>query len=364
MPDNLDKENCRGMDTPSKDDQNAMGKESMDAPEAVATKEDVKMAAEEEKASANKDAPDKEQAESLEEPAEGDKSVTPQPAEASESLEVIESHDVENDDDDDDDDDDEEEAMEAVLENDEEEDTDTKDDSADKDNETKDVEEPSSLPTRPIKRARTAYFIFADENRAAVQKAHPGGGVAVVGRALGQQWASLSADEKAVYQQKAAAERAAVAKAVAAAGDLPIPAAQPQLDPNTLVFPLARMRKITKLDPDVNNINKEALALITKATELALAHLGTEAVKVASIQNRRKLLPEDVVLVAQTRGAYGFLKEDLQDLVAVQQQQQQEAATAAGSKRKAADDAAASQSNKLTSYFSVKKSGDGSGGDQ
>lgn len=180
---------------------------------------------------------------------------------------------------------------------------------------------------------------------------HTGGGVTIIAKALGQLWATLPAEEKQVYQLRAAEERTRVQaelQARQAAGLLPeVPeaaAAMPQ-DPAALIFPLNRMRKICKLDPEVRGLSKEALALVTKAAELALAKLGTESVRVAQMQNRRKLLPEDVVMVCQTRSAFFFLKEDLADLVAAT------VPTTAATKKKTN---LPSQANKLTSYFTAK----------
>jgi histone H3/H4 len=166
---------------------------------------------------------------------------------------------------------------------------------------------------------------------------------------LGQLWATLPAEEKQVYQQRAAEERSRVqvelqARQAAGLPEAPSAAAMPQ-DPAALIFPLNRMRKICKLDPDVRGLSKEALALVTKAAELALAKLGTESVRVAQMQNRRKLLPEDVVMVCQTRSAFSFLKEDLADVVAAT------LPTAAVTKKKTN---LPSQANKLTSYFTSK----------
>ena len=96
--------------------------------------------------------------------------------------------------------------------------------------------------------------------------------------------------------------------------DLGFPSTSAQ-DLNTLIFPLARLRKITKLDPDVKGVSKEALLLITKCAEMVTAKLGQESVKVAQLQNRRKLLPEDVAQVCATREQFLFLREDVKDLL-------------------------------------------------
>ena len=65
-------------------------------------------------------------------------------------------------------------------------------------------------------------------------------------------------------------------------------------DSITTTLPVARIRKICKLDPEVKGFCKEAILLIIKCAELATIKLGKETVTVAQLQNRRKLLPEHV----------------------------------------------------------------------
>ena len=219
------------------------------------------------------------------------------------------------------------------------------------------VETTVEVPKRPVKRARTAYFVFADERRPEVQKQHVGEGVAAIGRALGQLWSTLTDEEKQVYQQKAAAERERVARDLEAwnkaHGDKPsvdevfknCSAAAPH-DPSALGYPSARVRKICKLDPEVRGLSKEALLLVTKAAELTTVKLGIESVRVAQIQNRRKLLPEDVAMVCRTRDQFAFLKQDVLDLVREQQQQQQD-----GKKTNNKGNKQTITSNPITSYF-------------
>jgi len=147
--------------------------------------------------------------------------------------------------------------------------------------------------------------------------------VAVVARELGQIWANLPAEEKEVFQEKAALEREHVAQQLQKLKDAGIDlstlsgAAQPNesANSNALQYPVVKIRKICKLDPEVKNINKEALALVTKCAELMTGKLGIEAVRVAQIQNRRKLLPEDIAQVCETREQFLFLQDDVKDFV-------------------------------------------------
>jgi DNA-directed RNA polymerase I subunit RPA43 len=184
----------------------------------------------------------------------------------------------------------------------------------------------------------------------------------VVARALGQIWGAMSDDEKLPYQQTAAAEREQVLAAMeawkAAGGVVDDPdsshakaAAEGALD-----YPVARIRKICKLDPDVKGLSKEALLMVTKAAELLTAKLGKECVKSAAIQNRRKLLPDDVAQVCSAREQFLFLREDIQDL---HKQQVDDAAQTKTTKVKSSSGttgsskqvAAAKNTRPLTSFF-------------
>jgi DNA-directed RNA polymerase I subunit RPA43 len=173
----------------------------------------------------------------------------------------------------------------------------------------------------------------------------------------------MTAEEKAVYTEKAALEREEVAQQIAkleAAGiDLStLPGAAKSNDAahsDGLIFPLTRMRKIVKLDPEVKNLSKEALLLVTKCTELMTSKLGMECVRVAQIQNRRGLLAEDVANVTQTREQFLFLKDDVKDLVREQLAQQPPHKAKKDHGMSKAATAAAANSKPLTAYFSAAK---------
>lgn len=180
------------------------------------------------------------------------------------------------------------------------------------------------------------------------------GGAPAIAKALGQLWATLPDSEKQVYQQKAAAEREQVSQAMeawkAAGGTVPdVPSPASMSHDGGVAFPLNRIRKICKLDPEVRTLSKEALLLVTKAAELALVQVAKETVKVAQIQNRRKLLPEDLVQVCSVRDQFQFLREDIQDL---HRKQQKEAAQTKAVNKKEVKVA----SKPLTDFFASKSS--------
>lgn len=225
---------------------------------------------------------------------------------------------------------------------------------------------------RPLKRARTAYFIFADQVRPSIQKEHPGEGVASQAKKIGAKWQSLSGDEKEAFRALATKEKERIAAELEAyleqqqqqhGGTDAFPDHDDDANGNNnnngngndlLVFPVARIRKIAKLDPEVKTLSKEALHLVVRSAELVLAKLGRESVKVARLQNRRTLLPDDVAHVCAHREAFRFLKDDISDLKKQQQRQQQSeqgGGGGGGNKKEAAKLAAASGSKPLTSYF-------------
>lgn len=126
---------------------------------------------------------------------------------------------------------------------------------------------------------------------------------------------------------------------------------------------MARIKKIAKLDPEVRGISKDALLLITKCAELATSKLGTESVRVARAQNRRKLLPEDVAQVCSTREQFIFLKDDIKDLVREMlpaKTDKNDQGKAAAQNRAEANIEAAAGTKRLASYFGGDVDGEGS----
>lgn len=196
---------------------------------------------------------------------------------------------------------------------------------------------------------------------------HRGEPVGVIAKKMGEMWKSLPPEEKQVYQDAAAKEKeehARTREAMREAGLLPDPAsgtggtgggggAAPP--PGQLLFPVARIRKICKLDPEVRGLSREGVHLITRAAELFTERLGLQAVQYASLHNRRKVLMEDVAEVCSNKEHFLFLNEDLRAMVT-----DYKAEVAAGKEKSAAEakaretaegQAGGSGSKPLTSYF-------------
>ncbi|KAJ9176196.1 hypothetical protein P3X46_011535 [Hevea brasiliensis] len=65
-------------------------------------------------------------------------------------------------------------------------------------------------------------------------------------------------------------------------------------------FPTGRVKRIVKLDKDINKINSDALLLVSRSTELFLQFLSEKSAEVA-IEKKRKIVKLDHIRVAVKR---------------------------------------------------------------
>jgi len=82
----------------------------------------------------------------------------------------------------------------------------------------------------------------------------------------------------------------------------------PRLTHFPQVIPLARVKKICKLDPEVKSLSKEATALIGKAAEGFVQHLARQTLATASA--KRTLRPSDIAHCVQHRADFAWLRAD------------------------------------------------------
>lgn len=232
---------------------------------------------------------------------------------------------------------------------------------ADNDNNNNSDADLLPLPTLPLKRARTAYFIFAQDKREELKQKYQGEGVAAISKATGELWKALQQKEKEGYEGQAAQEREKYMKDKQRLIDAGVwPESNSggndagEYDEDAILFPIGRIRKICKLDGDVKGMSKEATLLIAKATELFASKLGSEVVTMAQMSNRRKLLPDDVVEVCSVKERFMFLKDDLQDLIheqkEIQKEKENEKASSGKSDKSGGGEGKAASSS-LLSYF-------------
>ena len=186
-----------------------------------------------------------------------------------------------------------------------------------------------------IPKKRTGYFIFLEHCRKELKEQQesipaseaPRISVAQQSKDFGEKWRNLTDLEKKSYVDTAGEEKAAylahINEIKSLGGVVPGSGSSSGLasaggeggqntgDEKDLAIPVARTRKIVSLDDEVGHVSKEAVVLLTKATEEFVKWLGKESESVASVQNRRKLVPNDIVDVCSTREVASFLREDM-----------------------------------------------------
>jgi DNA-directed RNA polymerase I subunit RPA43 len=234
---------------------------------------------------------------------------------------------------------------------------------------------PTRTISKPPKRGRTAYFIFMSYTRPKVQSENEGKSIGTIAKIMGLLWKDLDPVAKQVYIDKAKKEKEQYVEDRKLYleqhpedklnnADASSQKNEKNKDPLSLTYPVARIRKISRLDPEVKGLSKEALLAITKAAELFTEKFGNETHSMAQMQKRRKILNQDLIDVVSLKEPFFFLKEDLLDLVKLQQQKPQEEQEhgkvgAAGKKKikgglseKAAK--AVANTRPMTSFFKAK----------
>jgi len=77
-----------------------------------------------------------------------------------------------------------------------------------------------------------------------------------------------------------------------------------------LVLPLARVKKVAKMDPDVKNIAKDATLALTKATELFISFLAIRCAQTASLRGAKSMREGDFIHMVHSHKALAFLRDD------------------------------------------------------
>lgn len=93
-------------------------------------------------------------------------------------------------------------------------------------------------------------------------------------------------------------------------GDAPTPeeSAWNQVKGTSIAFPMARVKKIIKADPDVRTVNKEATMLIAKTTELVVMKLAEASMQAAHRGKRKTINYNDILSAVQEHGEFEFLE--------------------------------------------------------
>ena len=86
------------------------------------------------------------------------------------------------------------------------------------------------------------------------------------------------------------------------------------MDDNNLRIPLAKIRPMIKLDPDVQLVSMDSVYLITKATEMFIEYLTQESFRVTMSKKRKTVSKQDVDEAVAHVDALHFLDDGVLDL--------------------------------------------------
>merc|ERR1711871_1491211 len=81
-----------------------------------------------------------------------------------------------------------------------------------------------------------------------------------------------------------------------------------QVEGSSIVFPMARVKKIQKADTEVRTVNKDATILIAKTTELVIMKLAQESLQAAYRNKRKTINYSDVCSAVQSGEEFEFLE--------------------------------------------------------
>lgn len=76
-------------------------------------------------------------------------------------------------------------------------------------------------------------------------------------------------------------------------------------------LPLGRVKRICKMNPDVEMLNAEALQLMTKAAELFIKEFSNAANQNAAMEKRKTIQPKDLDKAIKKMWEFAFLEDAL-----------------------------------------------------
>lgn len=165
------------------------------------------------------------------------------------------------------------------------------------------VEEEEHATKGPVKKPVSAFLHYCAEQRPHVKLVLPNASAGDITRAISESWRQLSDEAKQKFvdlaiadKQRYEAERASAPKTHKAA------------EAYETVIPIARVKKIAKLDPEVKSVSKEATAVIAKMTEFFVGRLANET-RLAS-SGKKIIKASDVAHCIHHRPAFAWLRAD------------------------------------------------------
>ena len=88
---------------------------------------------------------------------------------------------------------------------------------------------------------------------------------------------------------------------------------EPAAEEKLFQFPLGTVKRIIKMDPDINMVNKDSIFLISKALQMFVQSLSIEAYSYTSGAKKKTVTKQDVEKAIDAVDALAFLDGALDD---------------------------------------------------
>lgn len=165
------------------------------------------------------------------------------------------------------------------------------------------AEEEEHATKGPVKKPVSAFLHYCAEQRPHVKLVMPNASAGDITKAISESWRQLSEEAKKKFMDLATADKQRYEAERASA-----PKTQKAVEAHETVIPIARVKKIAKLDPEVKSVSKEATAVIAKMTELFVGRLANET-RLAS-SGKKIIKASDVAHCIHHRPAFAWLRAD------------------------------------------------------
>lgn len=186
---------------------------------------------------------------------------------------------------------------------------------------------PKLDPNVVVKKPSSKWMIFLNEQRKVLQETDPGLSVGDVTKVVAERYKALTnedlerleailQEDKQRYQQYLELHPEMQSHGKQSSSKANNRAALSSLNSYTpssstqLIFPLARIKRIVKYDEEVKAVNKDALLLITKATELFVGRMAVKTASTTAQRGGRTIKLNDVLQTIHTNDFMDFLQMD------------------------------------------------------
>lgn len=180
-------------------------------------------------------------------------------------------------------------------------------------------EAPEHKPPARIVPAKSAWMLYTHDMRPIIKAEQPGLKMTEQMKVISERWKALTDEERKPYEELAAKDKERFNREKSQASKQPAKApravamdVQGRVVGEEMVFPLARIRRSMKLDPEVKNVGKDPAMIVAKATELFLEVLAEQSAHILSAtgKGRKTLKADDVASGMRRKQSLAFLRPD------------------------------------------------------